>query len=87
MTMMTTTSSWLDHLIIISLSCCSELVHWTMIQAGGLVKDQSYRAVYRYGGQIALPDGGGSQLMANYDTPDFYQNIGPGTDCWVQVGR
>lgn len=67
-------------------------VHWTFIEAGGLVPGQDYRALYRYGGQH--PVEGGSQLMANYETPDSYADIGPKTDCWlhsqgevVPVGR
>jgi hypothetical protein len=43
----------------------------------------SYRAAYRFGGQVAID--AGSQLMTNLDTPDFYgPGKGPGTDCWVQ---
>ncbi len=60
-------------------------VHWTFIQAGGLVTGQNYHALYRYGGQQPVTDGGafvGSQLMANYDTPDSYSGTGPSSDCW-----
>lgn len=60
-------------------------VHWTFIQAGGVVPGQSYHALYRYGGQQPVSDGGafvGSQLMANYDTPDSYSGTGPSSDCW-----
>jgi hypothetical protein len=67
-------------------------VHWTMIQASGVIAGQSYRAHYRYGGQ--LPIAAGSQLMANYETPDSYAGTGPSSDCWfhsagkvVPVGR
>jgi hypothetical protein len=56
-------------------------VHWTIIQGSGLVPGQSYRAQYRYGGQ--LPIAAGSQLMANYETPDSYAGTGPSSDCWV----
>lgn len=56
-------------------------VHWNMIIGRGLVPDQTYRAEYRYGGQQPLT--GGSQLMANYETPDWYANKStPGSDCW-----
>ena len=41
-----------------------------MIQAGGLCKHQEYHAVYRYGGWLALPQG--NQLLAGFDTTDFY---------------
>lgn len=53
-----------------------------MVQGSGLVVNQVYRAVCRFGGQ--LPAANGSQLMSNYDTPDFYDGHGPGTDCWRQ---
>lgn len=56
-------------------------VHWTMIQGLGVVPGQTYHAVYRYGGQ--LPIASGSQMMANYDTPDWYSDkTTPGSDCW-----
>jgi hypothetical protein len=78
-------------------------VHWTLIQGAGVVpsaSDATYHALYRYGGQLPVMQGStfvGSQLMANYDTPDSYP-IGSGTppasDCWqhadkvvVPVGR
>jgi len=64
-------------------------VHWTMIQGSGVVPGQSYHAYYRYGGQLPVlaVDGTflGSQLMANYDTPDSYpigSGTGPASDCW-----
>jgi hypothetical protein len=65
-------------------------VHWTFIQAGGVVADQGYRAVYRYGGQHPVRDGTtfvGNQLMANYETPDWYDGTGPGSDCWHHAER
>lgn len=57
-------------------------VHWTIADATGTVPGQVYHSTYRYGGQ--LPVAGGSQLMANYDTTDFYQTppVGPQTDCY-----
>lgn len=56
-------------------------VHWTMIQGLGVVPGQTYHAYYRYGGQ--MPVGDGNQLMANYETPDWYQDKNtPGSDCW-----
>ncbi|HEY0134305.1 MAG TPA: hypothetical protein VGB85_09500 [Nannocystis sp.] len=58
-------------------------VHWTMIeangptQAAGVWNDQPFAATIRYGGQHD------KRLMANYDTPGFYNNnMGPGSDCW-----
>lgn len=41
-----------------------------MVQGSGLVIGQDYRGACRFGGQ--LPVKGGSQLMSNFDTPDFY---------------
>lgn len=41
-----------------------------MVQGSGLVIGQDYRGACRFGGQ--LPVNGGSQLMSNFDTPDFY---------------
>jgi hypothetical protein len=56
-------------------------VHWNLITGIGVVPGQTYRAEYRYGGQ--QPVAGGSQLMANYETPDWYANKStPGSDCW-----
>jgi hypothetical protein len=56
-------------------------VHWTMIQGLGLVPGQTYHALYRYGGQ--QPIATGSQMMANYETPDWYSDkTTPGSDCW-----
>jgi hypothetical protein len=66
-------------------SAPDQSVHWTFIQAGGPVPGQDYHALYRYGGQQPVTaDGGfvGSQLMANYDTPDSYSGTGPSSDCW-----
>jgi hypothetical protein len=60
-------------------------VHWTLVQAGGLVPGQDYHALYRYGGQLPITSGQdfvGSQWMANYETPDSYQGTGPSSDCW-----
>jgi hypothetical protein len=72
-------------------------VHWTMIQGAGVVPGASYHALYRYGGQLPVTQGTtfvGSQLMANYDTPDSYSGTPPASDCWqhadkvvVPVGR
>lgn len=63
-------------------------VHWTFIDGAGPIPGQGYSAVYRYGGQHPITQNGtfaGSQLMANYETPDFYQSppVGPGSDCWL----
>jgi hypothetical protein len=60
-------------------------VHWTIISGGGLVPNETYHALYRYGGQHPIMQDGtpGSQLMANYETPDWYSNMQtPGSDCW-----
>jgi hypothetical protein len=60
-------------------------VHWTHISGGGLVPNQTYHALYRFGGQHPIVQDGmaGSQLMANYETPDWYSNMQtPGSDCW-----
>jgi hypothetical protein len=72
-------------------------VHWTLIQGAGIVTGASYHALYRYGGQLPVTQGAtfvGSQLMANYDTPDSYSGTPPASDCWqhadkvvVPVGR
>jgi hypothetical protein len=70
-------------------------VHWTIIQGSGVVPGQSYHAYYRYGGQLpVLADDGttflGSQLMANYDTPDSYpigSGTGPASDCWHHASK
>jgi hypothetical protein len=61
-------------------------VHWTIIAAQGQ-RSEGYTAVYRYGGQLPIPDANGvvgNQLMANYDTTDFYAtpSVGPQTDCY-----
>ena len=63
-------------------------VHWTMIEANGQTKapgvwnDQPFTATIRYGGQHE------QRLMANYDTPGFYNNnMGPGSDCWQHSQR
>jgi hypothetical protein len=64
----------------------SPSVQWTFIDATGMVPGQTYSAAYRYGG--AMPERPGAiaanQLMAGYDTPDFYRtpSIGPQTDCY-----
>ncbi|HTQ06453.1 MAG TPA: hypothetical protein VMI54_21485 [Polyangiaceae bacterium] len=61
-------------------------VHWTMLEGLGIVPGQTYHALYRYGGQLPVTQGStfvGSQLMANYDTPDWYSDKStPGSDCW-----
>jgi hypothetical protein len=61
-------------------SAPEQSVHWTFIQGGGVVPGETYRSLYRYGGQHPVTIGGnfaGTQLMANYETPG-----GPGSDCW-----
>jgi hypothetical protein len=65
-------------------------MHWTILQGSGLVPGQSYHALYRYGGQQPVMQGStfvGSQMMANYETPDSYSGSGPGSDCWFHANR
>ena len=65
-------------------------VHWTLIQGTGTVPGQSYRSQYRYGGQQPVTSGGtfvGSQMMANYETPDSYSGNGPSSDCWFHANK
>jgi hypothetical protein len=65
-------------------------VHWTLIQAGGLISGQNYHSLYRYGGQQPVTQNGsfvGSQLMANYETPDSYSGTGPKSDCWFHANK
>jgi hypothetical protein len=67
-------------------------VHWTYIDGQGLVPNQNYHAAYRYGGQMPITNNGtfvGSQLMANYETPDSYNSpaVGPSSDCWLAGGN
>jgi hypothetical protein len=65
-------------------------VHWTLLEGYGQVPGQSYHALYRYGGQHPVMTGStfvGSQLMANYETPDSYSGTGPSTDCWKHASK
>ena len=65
-------------------------VHWTLIQGAGVVPGASYHALYRYGGQLPVTQGTtfvGSQLMANYDTPDSYAGTPPASDCWQHASK
>ena len=67
-------------------------VHWTFIDGSGPVSGQGYHAVYRYGGQTPITQNSqfvGSELMANYDTPDSYQSppVGPSSDCWLHANQ
>jgi hypothetical protein len=67
-------------------------LHWTFIDATGPIPGQDYTSTYRYGGQFPLVEDGafkGSQLMANYDTNDFYgtPSRGPNTDCSQQSDK
>jgi hypothetical protein len=72
-------------------SAPTESVHWTIIQGFGTVTGQTYHANYRYGGQHPITDGStfvGSQMMANYDTPDWYSDKStPGSDCWHHANQ
>jgi hypothetical protein len=76
---------WLD-------SAPQTSVHWTLIDGEGQVPGQAYHALYRYGGQLPISNGTdfiGSQLMANYDTPDSYSTppVGPSSDCWQHADQ
>ena len=65
-------------------------VHWTFLEGSGLIAGQSYHALYRYGGQHPVMNGStfvGSQLMANYETPDSYGGTGPSSDCWMHANK
>jgi polysaccharide lyase-like protein len=65
-------------------------VHWTLLEGSGLVPGQTYHALYRYGGQLPVTQGStfvGSQLMANYETPDSYSGSGPSSDCWAHADQ
>jgi hypothetical protein len=71
-------------------SAPEQSVHWTFIQGGGVVPAETYHALYRYGGQHPVTNGGtfvGTQLMANYDTPDSYSGTGPKSDCWDHADK
>ena len=62
-------------------------LHWTFLDATGPVPGAGYSSTYRYGGQRPIMDGStfkGSELMANYDTLQFYATppVGPNTDCY-----
>ena len=65
-------------------------VHWTFLEESGLIAGQNYHALYRYGGQHPIMNGStfvGSQLMANYETPDSYSGNGPSSDCWQHANK
>jgi hypothetical protein len=65
-------------------------VHWTFLEGSGQIAGQNYHALYRYGGQHPVMNGStfvGSQLMANYDTPDSYSGTGPSSDCWKHANK
>jgi hypothetical protein len=65
-------------------------VHWTFLEGSGLIAGQTYHALYRYGGQHPVMNGStfvGSQLMANYETPDSYSGNGPSSDCWKHSNK
>lgn len=62
-------------------------LHWTFVDATGQIPNAGYSSTYRYGGQRPIMDGTtfkGSELMANYDTGQFYStpSVGPNTDCY-----
>jgi hypothetical protein len=67
-------------------------LHWTFIDATGPIPGQDYTSTYRYGGQLPVTEDGtfqGSQLMANYDTNDYYgtPSRGPNTDCYQHADK
>jgi hypothetical protein len=65
-------------------------VHWTIVEGSGLVPSQTYHSAYRLGGQHPITNGAtfvGSQLMANYETPDSYSGNGPASDCWHHANK
>ena len=65
-------------------------VHWTLLEGSGLLPGKTYHALYRYGGQLPVTQGStfvGSQLMANYETPDSYGGNGPSSDCWAHASK
>jgi polysaccharide lyase-like protein len=65
-------------------------VHWTFLEGSGLIAGQNYHALYRYGGQHPVMNGStfvGSQMMANYETPDSYGGTGPSSDCWKHSNK
>jgi hypothetical protein len=65
-------------------------VHWTFLEGSGLIAGQNYHALYRYGGQHPVMNGStfvGSQMMANYETPDSYGGTGPSSDCWKHANK
>ncbi|MFL5307064.1 MAG: hypothetical protein ACJ8F1_17740 [Polyangia bacterium] len=65
-------------------------VHWTLLEGSGLVPGKTYHALYRYGGQLPVTQAStfvGSQLMANYETPDSYGGNGPSSDCWAHASK
>jgi hypothetical protein len=62
-------------------------LHWTFIDGTGQIPGAGYTSTYRYGGQRPVMDGAtfkGNELMANYDTLQFYSTppVGPNTDCY-----
>ncbi len=62
-------------------------VHWNLLAAEGPRSDQ-LRASYALGGQHYLDQPrAGSQLMAHYETPDFYSGHGEGSDCWQHSSK
>ena len=66
-------------------------VHWTLLEGYGTSPARpSYHALYRYGGQHPVMNGTtfvGSQMMANYETPDSYSGTGPKSDCWKHSNK
>ena len=65
-------------------------VHWTFVQGSGVIAGQTLpRAVSlrRPGSGHAGSTFVGSQLMANYETPDSYNGTGPSSDCWKHSNK
>jgi hypothetical protein len=85
-----TQNAFFGRVMLFLLEAPSTSVHFTLIEASGLVPGQTYHSAYRLGGQQPITSSGtfaGSQLMANYETPDGYGGNGPKSDCWHHANR
>ncbi|HEX6767313.1 MAG TPA: hypothetical protein VF103_17565 [Polyangiaceae bacterium] len=85
-----TENAFFGRVMLFLLEAPSTSVHFTLIEASGLVPGQTYHSAYRLGGQQPVTSSGtfvGSQLMANYETPDGYAGNGPKSDCWHHAAR
>lgn len=85
-----TQNAFFGRVMLFLLEAPSSSVHFTLIEASGLVPGQTYHSAYRLGGQQPITNSGtfvGSQLMANYETPDGDAGNGPKSDCWHHADR